>query len=188
MSATQQRSTAEERRETVLAAAQLVFARSGLHGASTEEIAAEAGISQPYLFRLFGTKKHLYLATVERCFELTLDTFRAASEGLRGEEALRAMGKAYVELVTGSRYRLMGQLQGYATADDAEVRDVIKAGYGRLYELVEARSGATGERIAAWFATGMLLNVIAALDLWDAKDPWARRLVDGCSASSGPSD
>ena len=44
---------------------------TGLHGASTEDIAAAAGISQPYLFRLFGTKKELFLATVERCMAET---------------------------------------------------------------------------------------------------------------------
>ena len=43
--------------------ARAAFARGGLHGTSTEEIAEAAGISQPYLFRLFGTKKRLFVAT-----------------------------------------------------------------------------------------------------------------------------
>ena len=60
------RSTAAERRDAVLRAAQVAFARGGLHGTSTEEIAEAAGISQPYLFRLFGTKKKLFVASVER--------------------------------------------------------------------------------------------------------------------------
>ena len=55
------RQTAEERREAVLAAAMESFARGGLDGTSTEEIAEAAGISQPYLFRLFGTKKGLFV-------------------------------------------------------------------------------------------------------------------------------
>ena len=66
MSTTSQRQTAEERREAVLAAATREFAEKGLHGASTDTIARAAGISQPYLFRLFGSKKGLYLATVQR--------------------------------------------------------------------------------------------------------------------------
>ena len=96
MLAMSMRLTADERRESVLVAAAAAFARSGLHGASTEDIASSAGISQPYLFRLFGTKKRLFLASVERCFESTLEVFRNASEGLQGEDAFRAMGKAYV--------------------------------------------------------------------------------------------
>ena len=70
------RSTAAERRDAVLRAAQVAFARGGLHGTSTEEIAEAAGISQPYLFRLFGTKKKLFVATVERCLADTLEVFR----------------------------------------------------------------------------------------------------------------
>ena len=72
----------------MLVAAQAAFARGGLHGTSTEDIAAAAGISQPYLFRLFGTKKKLFVATVERCMEETLELFREAAGELRGEDAL----------------------------------------------------------------------------------------------------
>ena len=78
------RQTAAERREAVLVAAQAAFARRGLHGTSTEEIAAAAGISQPYLFRLFGTKKRLFVATVERCMADTLELFRTAAGDRRG--------------------------------------------------------------------------------------------------------
>lgn len=180
MEASTVRLTADERRESVLVAAAAAFATSGLHGASTEHIAADAGISQPYLFRLFGTKKRLFVESVSRCFETTLEVFRNASEGLHGEEALEAMGRAYVEMVRTDRNRLMGQLQAYAAAEDPEVREVIRNGYRHLYEFVEARSGAPAERVSAWFATGMLLNVIAALDLWTSTDPWARRMVGGC--------
>jgi len=180
MLAMSMRLTADERRESVLVAAAAAFARSGLHGASTEDIASSAGISQPYLFRLFGTKKRLFVASVERCFESTLEVFRNASDGLQGEDAFRAMGKAYVEMVRGDRNRLMGQLQAYASADDPEVREVIRAGYRHLFEFVEARSGASKERVSQWFAMGMLLNVIAALDLWSSTEPWARRMLEGC--------
>ena len=80
-----ERKTKEERREEILDAAVAEFAEKGLHGASTEEIARLAGISQPYVFRLFGTKKELYLAVVARCFRQTLETFQRAAEGKRGE-------------------------------------------------------------------------------------------------------
>jgi AcrR family transcriptional regulator len=80
-------------------AARDVFAERGLSGASTDEIARRAGISQPYLFRLFRTKKELFIASVERCFAETRETFEQAAEGKTGEEALRAMGQAYGELI-----------------------------------------------------------------------------------------
>jgi len=178
MSATT-RQTAEERREAVLAAAQTAFAHGGLYGTSTEEIADAAGISQPYLFRLFGTKKKLFVATVERCMEDTLELFRAAAGDLRGEDALRAMGEAYVSMVLTDRTRLLAQMQAYAACDDPEVRDAMRAGYGKLHLFVETVSGMPPEVVAAWFAKGKLLNVIACLDLLDAREPWARRLVEG---------
>jgi len=87
------RMTADERREQVIAAAVHEFAEQGYAGTSTEDIARRAGISQPYLFRLFGTKKQLFLAAVERCFQETLAGFRAASPpGTAGQLADPATG------------------------------------------------------------------------------------------------
>ena len=80
------RSTAAARRDDVLDAARVEFADHGYEGASTEDIARRAGISQPYLFRLFGTKKELFKASVARCFRETLELFQRAAEGKRGEE------------------------------------------------------------------------------------------------------
>ncbi len=180
MSTTPTRQTAEERREAVLAAASEAFARHGLYGTSTEDVATAAGISQPYLFRLFGTKKALFLATVERCMTDTLDLFRTASRGLRGEEALQAMGKAYEQMVVSDRTRLLGQLQAYAASDDPDVRAAIRRGYGELYAFVEAVADLPKDRVALWFAKGMLLNVIAAMDLPSNPEPWAVRLLEGC--------
>jgi AcrR family transcriptional regulator len=174
-----ERQTAEERREAVLAAAQQAFARSGLHGTSTEEIAESAGISQPYLFRLFGTKKRLFLATVERCMEDTLELFRSAAGERRGEEALEAMGRAYAEMVLDDRARLLIQMQAYAACDDPEVRETMRTGFGKLHLFVETVSGLPMDAVSQWFEKGMLLNVVAAMDLPDAREPWARRLLEG---------
>src|SRR5215216_4777808 len=108
-----ERKSAEERRDEILEAAMVEFAERGLAGGSTEEIAKRAGISQPYIFRLFGTKKELFMATVARCLRETLEVFQRAAEGKRGEEALKAMGAAYRELL-GDRKRLRAQMQSYA--------------------------------------------------------------------------
>src|SRR6266487_1519137 len=118
------RKTKEVRREEILDAALVVFAEQGLQGASTEDIARRAGISQPYVFRLFGTKKELFKAVVARCFRETLDMFQRAAEGLRGEEALGAMGNAYVERYLTDRIRLRAQMQAYAACDDQDICEV----------------------------------------------------------------
>jgi AcrR family transcriptional regulator len=163
----------------VLEAAQSEFAVTGYHGTSTEAIAQRAGISQPYLFRLYGTKKVLFLACIERGFSVTLQGFKDASEGLRGEDALAAMGKAYMELLA-DRKKLLAQMQSYAACDDAEVRDAVRRGFRDLYKFVEGRSGVSRQRISQFFAKGMLINVIAAMDLGSSQARWARQLIDGC--------
>ncbi|MGZ4395761.1 MAG: TetR/AcrR family transcriptional regulator [Gaiellaceae bacterium] len=180
MATATERKSAEERREDVLEAAREVFAQHGLSGASTDEIARKAGISQPYLFRLFHTKKELFIASVESCFADTLGTFQQAAEGLTGDEALLAMGNAYGALVRSNPNRLRGQMQAYASCDDPDVRDVVRRGYGELVEFVERASGLPIERVADFFSRGMLINVIASMELLDAKDTWAQRLIDSC--------
>ena len=178
MATTGARQSADQRREAVLEAALLEFAERGLHGASADEIARRAGISQPYLFRLFGTKKELYVASVERCWAETLALFERASEGVSGQAALKAMGSAYHELLA-DRTMLRAQLQAYAACDDADVRRAVRRGFSEIMAHVERVSGAPPAEITRWFAMGMLLNVVAAMDLQHAREPWARRLLEG---------
>lgn len=181
--ATTTRQTAEERRETVLEAARHEFAHHGLHGASIDAIARQAGISQPYVFRLFGSKKGLFLAVNEACFARTLDTFRAAAAGTSGTDALRAIAEAYSGLIESDRSMLQGQLQAYAASvEDDDVRASTALGYGRLVDYVETVSGADRQTIAGFFAKGMLMNVLAAMQYSIADEPhgsWAARLAEG---------
>jgi AcrR family transcriptional regulator len=177
---TTERKTAVERREAVLDAALEEFALHGLGGASTEAIAAKAGISQPYVFRLFGTKKELFKAVTARCFRETLELFQRAAEGKRGGEALEAMGHAYMNELLPDRIRLEGQMQAYSACDDPEICEVVRNGYGDLVAYVERVSGAPAEEITRFFGTGMLLNVMAAMGLQDGSEPWAARLLSGC--------
>lgn len=172
------RLSAVERRHEVLDAAVVEFAERGYAGTSTEEIARHAGISQPYLFRLFGTKKELFKASVARCFRETLEMFQKAAEGLRGEEALQAIGKAYVDQLAGDRTWLRAQMQAYAASDDAEIRAVVRAGFGDLVAYARRVSGMDGATIWSFFATGMLLNVLAAMHVNDSPEPWMTDLLD----------
>ena len=66
------------RREEILAAAVEEFGEHGYHGGSTEGIARRAGISQPYVFRLFGTKQELFKAVVTT--RLSSVTMKAAAD------------------------------------------------------------------------------------------------------------
>ncbi|HET7568203.1 MAG TPA: TetR/AcrR family transcriptional regulator [Gaiellaceae bacterium] len=174
------RLSAAERRDDVLDAALAEFAEHGYEGSSTEDIARAAGISQPYLFRLFGTKKELFKASTARCFRETLEMFQRAAEGTRGEEALHAMGAAYVEELRSNRTRLKAQMQAYAACDDDEIRAVVRNGYGDLVAYAQRVAGVGPEHLSRFFSTGMLLNVLAAMDVQDGGEPWAATLLEGC--------
>jgi AcrR family transcriptional regulator len=172
MTATRLRMTAEERRVMVLDAALIEFAEHGLDGTSTEDIARRAGISQPYLFRLFPTKKALFLALVPQGFQRVTETFTAAAAGLTGEEALGAMADAYHKLLA-DRTLLLMHLQSYSACEDPEIRAVTRAAFKDLWTVVERLTGLPYERITEFFAMGMLLTVAAAMDLQAVDERWA---------------
>ncbi len=179
MNTTTRRSTAAARRDEVLDAAMIEFAERGFEGASTEDIARRAGISQPYLFRLFGTKKELFKASVARCLRETLEMFQRAAEGKRGEEALKAIGQAYQTMLEEDRTRLRAQMQAYAACDDPEIREVVRAGFGDLVAYVRRVSGADWPTVWGFFSTGMLLNVLASMHVDHEPDQWMTELLSG---------
>jgi AcrR family transcriptional regulator len=164
---------ATERREMVLEAAVAEFAARGLAGTSTEDVARRAGISQPYLFRLFPTKKALFLALVERCFRRIEGAFTAAAGDLTGDEAMTAMADEYERLLD-DRTLLLLQMQIYAACGDPEIREVARTGYKHLWEMVERITGLPFQTVVDFFAVGMLMNVGAALDLPSVDERWTR--------------
>ncbi len=135
------RMPAAERREAILEAAMAEFALGGLHGTATEDIARRAGITQPYVFRLFGTKKALYLETIERCFDRVQRAFEVAAAAAEPSEKLQAMARAYGPLLL-DRSLLLGQMHSYADCSDPDVQAVVRRRYGELWEWVERASGA----------------------------------------------
>lgn len=172
-----ERMHAAERRESIVEAAVAEFAITGYHGTATEAIAERAGVSQPYLFRFFPTKKELFIAAVERGFERVEETFRLAAEA-HPEDTVAAIGNSY-EALLQHREELLLQMQAYAACGDPEIQRVVQGRYGSLYRLVEELTGMDEIEIRQFFATGMLMNVASAIDLPAIVDtePWAQGLV-----------
>ena len=170
------RQTAEERRTAVLAAAISEFARSGYAGTSTEAIAARAGISQPYLFRLFGTKKDLFIATYNLVGDRIIRELSRAGEGLEGQDAMAAMGAAYVELMQDPDL-LQVQLHGFAAAPgDPDIARSCRRTFEVLQDVVLQRTQLSDDEVRGFFAMGMLINVMSAIDLLSISDQWAQNL------------
>jgi AcrR family transcriptional regulator len=170
---TRQRVPAAERRDALIHAAVHEFAHGGLHGTPVDKIARSVGVAQPYVFSLFGNKKELFLAAVERSFEHTAELFTRAAAAfdpaiaLPDATVLKAMGNAYVELIATDRDHLMIQHQAYAACDDEEIRAHVRHCYAKLVAHVETLSGADQEELDDFFRYGMWLNVAAAMGVED---------------------
>jgi AcrR family transcriptional regulator len=171
------RMTLEERRADVLRAAVAEFAKRGYQGTSTEDVARAAGISQPYLFKMFPTKKVLFLRLVEHGFERVRQEFVEAAGDASGDEALERMGERYGELLR-DRDALLLQMQAYAACDDPEIGEVTRREFGRLWREVQRLSGYGDDRLQQFFAMGMLMNVLAAMDATSHPHQW----VKACTA------
>lgn len=157
--------SADERRVAVIRAAVKEFARGGLHGTSTAAIAQRVGVSQPYLFRLFATKKDIFLAAVDYGFRRVEDAFAEAIDGLEGMAAKHAMSHAYNRFLDEDSDLLHMQLNAYVASADPEVQAEVRASWDRLDAFVRERTGLPPDAMTDFFSRGMLCNVIAALNL-----------------------
>jgi len=161
------RLTADERRVQLVDAAIEEFAQAGLAGASTEAIARRAGISHAYVFRLFPTKRDLFLAAVDRCYDSTRETFEAAYEAREpGTSVFQALGNSYVALIK-DRARLLFQLHAYAACGDEDIRERVREHYLALMDYVQEVSGESDEMVRVFMSTGLLIAVGAAIDAPD---------------------
>lgn len=96
------RPSADATRERILAAATELFADRSFDGASTRDIAARAGVSQPSLSYHFRTKDDLWRAAVDHLFAQLDQALRDRTEGLRGVELLTAAKLVVREFITFS--------------------------------------------------------------------------------------
>lgn len=185
-----QRVPAAERRDALIAAAIEEFALGGLHGTPVDRIARRVGVAQPYVFSLFPTKRDLFIAAVERGFQMVMDLFAAratefkqehADSGYEREELLGWLGDSYIELLASNRSKLMFQLQAYAACDDETIREHVSAAYERLGRHIGEITGATEDEVNEFLSHGMWLNVQAAIGRADleAACEWIRRRRDG---------
>lgn len=179
---------AAERRDALIEAAVHHFAHGGLHGTKVSAIAADVGVAQPYVFSLFPTKRDLFLAAVDRCFEKVSALFeQAAAEFDKNgpqepeEDKLNAIGRAYMGSIANDPDRLLLQLQAYAACgDDAGIQTAVRRNYARLVELARELSGMDDERLDGFFQMGMWCNVAAALGIEDFKagSGWVEQSLD----------
>jgi AcrR family transcriptional regulator len=184
------RLTAEERSQQLIAAAVTAFSTGGYAGTTTDRVARLAGVSQPYVIRLFGTKQALFVATVEHASDRIEQQFREAAAV---QPDLASLGAAY-DTILAERELITVLLHGFTAGPDPVIGPVVRRCFGRIYLTVRELTGATAVEAREFLAMGMLLSVLDALQVIGPgavpPEPWMTDLVDTIElekATLGPS-
>jgi TetR/AcrR family transcriptional regulator len=175
---------AHERRELVLEAATRVFGERGYVGATTDVVAREAGVSQPYVVRMFGSKAALFAAVLERSLDRLLEMFRGASAAYAEQRATdpdaqleQCIGRGYVELLR-DRGILLSLMQAFMLGADPDIGPIARAGWVRVYRCLRDEVGLAPEAVVDVLSSGMLINTLVGVRLaadWD--DPDVQELI-----------
>lgn len=160
------RMSADSRRELILQAASRAFAKGGYAGTSTDAVAKEAGVSQPYVVRMFGTKLDLFLAVFQRAADQIRDAFAAVLDDgpfdPASEDDKARMGLAYTALLEDRDDLLQVMMHGYSAGSVPEIAAAARACMGEVFATIK-RTGWTDEQARDFIAYGMLLNVMISM-------------------------
>jgi AcrR family transcriptional regulator len=162
---------AAERRRALLEAALRVFSDGSYAGATTSEIAREAGVSEPILYRHFASKRDLYVACLEEAWRRIRDRIEEKMEELGPEEGWRAIGPATMREVKVVLPSLWMQAITEA-GQDAEIRRHVRGHMREVHDFfaevirrVQVGGGIHPDRdpdAEAWiFVAGTLLVSVA---------------------------
>ncbi|MGH3763545.1 MAG: TetR/AcrR family transcriptional regulator [Pseudonocardiaceae bacterium] len=177
------RMTAAQREQQLLRAAVTAFAQGGYTGTTADQVARLAGVSQPYVLRLFGSKQALFLAAYRHAGSRVQDAFRAAAATLPPEagvsDRLAALGCAYLQLARDHELLLVMQ-HGFMVAAGPALGPAMRRCMIDIYRLVQTLTGADAEQTRDFAARGMLINTLVALRMPDHldEDPAAAELVN----------
>ena len=172
------RMTSDARRHEILRCALRAFSRANYMRVTIADLAREAGISEPALYKHFASKKDLFLTLVSYIGDRMIETWREiAAEASSPADALRAIGaRHFVKALRNKDYTVV-MFQAISEVADEDVRRTLRDVYRRYVDFIEAlladskRRGLApahlDARIIAWniVALGFSLNLVAAIDL-----------------------
>lgn len=167
--------SSSERRAQILRIAAAEFAAQGPANASVDEIARQAGISQAYVFRLFGTKKSLFLELLDYAFERMADGLESAAAGSTGTEAFDRMGPKYMSML-GDHDLLRLQLHGIASSVDEAIREHTRAGIAKIWRTISVATGADDVAIKAFLGYAFLMTASTSLRLDEVPEDWSESI------------
>lgn len=165
------RLAAPERRSAIVEAALRVFSSGSYSGATTAEIAREAGVSEPILYRHFSSKRALYFACLDEAWQRLRDKMEAEAAQLGPVEAWRSMGPATMRELKATMPSLWMQAITEA-GEDPEIRRYVRRHMRGVHDFVadalrraQEAGGIPADRdpdAEAWiFVAGSLLVSVA---------------------------
>lgn len=170
------RSTAEVRRAEAVDAGLRAFGENGLTTAAITEVAAEIGVSQPYIFRLFGGKRDFFLACMDELEARQLEAF--TGEAAHAEETFEQLGSRFRGLI-GSGTLGSFSIQALAAArTDPEIAARYRQMLTTTLNAVRERTGASAEELTWFLARGALIVQLQALTV-DVTTQTAAEAIEG---------
>jgi AcrR family transcriptional regulator len=180
------RQPAEVRRDQLVQAALRVFARAGYRSTGTLDIAREAGVGEPTIYRYFADKKDLYLEVLRRSSDLILAGWKeVAAQESNPLRALTAIGNWYYRSVTQEPDPLWVRARAHAESQDEEIRAVVREGYAQCFQFVRKLLLAAREQgllsaeadidAVAWLfmGVGQTIDIATLLEMPDHINPAA---------------
>ncbi len=165
-SATTRRLSSDERREQILTAALAVFGARGYVGSTTDDVARAAGVSQPYVVRLFGSKESLFLAALYEAIDELMRSFRLALARDDGTSAEERIGTAYVQLLS-IRGLHQTMSHAYLLGSHPVIGPAARRGFAQVWRFFRDEAGFDADRARAFLAEGMLISTMIGLRLVD---------------------
>ncbi len=165
------RLSSEDRREQILAAASIVFGERGYSGGTTDAVAREAGISQAYVVRMFGSKENLFRETAQRASRRVQDAFRDEIAQFAPDEPMESkrhrLAVAYANIVA-DRGQLLTLLHLFSLGHDENFAPLARDCFLTVYKIARDEAGMSAEEATSFFAQGMLMTVLLAMRMPDA--------------------
>lgn len=169
---------AMKRREQLLDVAMELFAKRGYAGATTAQLAKEAGITEPIIYRHFKSKRDLFVALIERTGRRTLEQWESDISGINdpGERLSRILNDNPMVSASGrDGYRVL--LQSISEIEDELIHKATSEHMTRLHAFItreieraqEAHKVTTrfSASVIAWVlvSVGMGYGVLSAMDV-----------------------
>lgn len=164
------RQSAETRRETIVQAAITEFARFGIFGTSTQSIADRAGVSHSYLFKLFPSKRDVFLAALEEVGNRIENNFGTPPNNESPFADLHALNAN----ISTNRDDFLLILHGLAASPhDSEIRRVMQHYLHFSYEMALQQTGAEPAVVREIFAQSLLRILALTIEV-----DWLKEWID----------